>query len=320
MREKDNEMKELSNKVVIMSNILKKLSYDDFVEFMNAIEGNFDTKLIDTIKDNYAMKMHDLKTADIKTTREMNVIVDIYKEELNKINQIISRDDILDKIGGLRVLVYGKTGTGKTSFVKMISKSNPDIHFEQIDLEHLMSSKMGQTQLNLLQFIEKLKVNSENKKTIIFFDEVDSFISDRSNEDISERQKIIATFIKIMDLIPKNIILFAATNLFKNIDEAVVRRFNYKVEGKTLSIDTFIKNFDFETSESLIRKKRLINEIVNFDLTISDFKAFVDHFQIEKQFNKNPLPISEFIKYFKIDTKNVNLPNRIQKEIGDEKI
>lgn len=313
----NHKLSKKNDRVFKITQIAKKLSISEFTDFIDSIKLSFDKSELDEIKNNYALRNHDLRIT--KSNSDKKLVEILYKDEITKIERLITREDVLEKIGGLKVLIHGKTGTGKTTFAKIIGERNHNYLFEFIDLETIVSSKMGQTQINILRFADEINEKSLKSKIILFFDELDSVVGNRASEDLGERKKIASTFIKMIDKLNKNVVVFAATNFVDGIDEAILRRFNFQIKSKPISMEQFIEFFDKETNSTLSRKKTFLIESVNKELTISDLNNFVNHFNVEKEFSPKIEAFPEFIKFFKGYVKNEEkISGRVLKELSKE--
>jgi Cdc6-like AAA superfamily ATPase len=122
---------------------------------------------------------------------------------------------------GYRSLFYGPPGTGKTLTATLIGQGvGMDVY--RIDLSMVVSKYIGETEKNLANVFDQ----AENRKWVLFFDEVDALFGKRtqanSSNDRHANQEISYLLQRIEDF-PGLVIL--ATNLKSNIDEAFARRF-----------------------------------------------------------------------------------------------
>lgn len=126
-----------------------------------------------------------------------------------------------------KILLYGKTGCGKTMTAKAIAKKlNKNIFI--VNLASVVSSKLGETAKNVQGIFKE--TNYEN--AVLFFDEFDSLgqVRDYDNKDSSEMKRVVNAILQLIDSFPKNSILIAATNQIQMIDEALIRRFEIRLE------------------------------------------------------------------------------------------
>jgi SpoVK/Ycf46/Vps4 family AAA+-type ATPase len=129
-----------------------------------------------------------------------------------------------------KLFLYGHTGCGKTMTAKALAtRLNKKIFI--VNLSSIVSSKLGETAKNLAALFK----NVEHKKAVLFFDEFDSLGSmrDYDNNDTSEMKRVVNTILQLIDSFPKDSILIGATNQIQLIDEALLRRFDLKLEFTT---------------------------------------------------------------------------------------
>ncbi|MDG1912986.1 MAG: ATP-binding protein [Crocinitomix sp.] len=129
-----------------------------------------------------------------------------------------------------KLFLYGQTGCGKTMTAKALAtRLNKKIFI--VNLSSIVSSKLGETAKNLAALFK----NVEHKKAVLFFDEFDSLGSmrDYDNNDTSEMKRVVNTILQLIDAFPKDSILIGATNQIQLIDEALLRRFDLKLEFTT---------------------------------------------------------------------------------------
>lgn len=158
----------------------------------------------------------------------------IFNEELSvQINQFLreyEHVEILSKYGLPvinKILLFGKSGCGKTMTAKAIAhKLNKKL--KTINLGNIISSKLGETSRNIASAFKMV----ETQEAVLFFDEFDSLGKERNydNTDSSEMKRVVNGMIQMMDNLPKNSVIIAATNQIEMIDEALVRRFELKME------------------------------------------------------------------------------------------
>ena len=126
-----------------------------------------------------------------------------------------------------KLILYGKTGCGKTMTARALA-NYLDKKLIVINLASIVSSRLGETAKN----IESLFKEVQYESAVLFFDEFDSLgqIRDYDNKDNSEMKRVVNAILQLIDNFPPKSILIAATNQIHMIDEALVRRFELKLE------------------------------------------------------------------------------------------
>lgn len=271
-----------------MINIAKNMSTRDFVTFLDIAKNILSEKELKMLETEFSNSKFEMKIANVKKTAK--AIDWLYGDHISKITSILQNGELRKRIGNTNILFYGETGTGKTSVVKSIIERNGDFKLIEKSFESLISPKMGQTQLNLMELASKINTEFANKKAVLFIDELDSLINNRSSSnDVAEHGRIVATFIKFMDSLHENIVLFAATNMLDSIDEAVIRRFNIKIQGRTFDVKKFFEYFNEEQKE-IVATTYSFNQMIkitndNEKFKLSDLKEFQKNIEIEKTIN-----------------------------------
>ncbi|MTG96889.1 ATP-binding protein [Myroides albus] len=154
-----------------------------------------------------------------------------YREILMKYNLPVSN----------KILLYGKTGCGKTMTAKAIAK-HLDKKLIIVNLATIVSSKLGETAKN----IESLFKEVQYESSVLFFDEFDSLgqIRDYDNKDNSEMKRVVNAILQLIDNLPAKSILMAATNQIHMIDEALRRRFELQLEYTSPNKDALDAYYD----------------------------------------------------------------------------
>jgi SpoVK/Ycf46/Vps4 family AAA+-type ATPase len=297
-----------SRKIDKIGKSINELDQKSFVLLMEILDGVLDKDELKLLKEIRASKnLKPIAMANLVDVRRSNNQY-IYQKELDKLNFIINDNEIMDEINGLKVIISGPTGTGKTTFVNKLIANNPNIKNIVLEFSTLLSPKLGQTQLNLVALSDKIV--SEDNKVFLFIDELDSIVNDRAANDVAEHKRIVGSFIRFIDSLPNNVILIAATNFLEHVDTAIVRRFNFKFETREFDLNVLLIElescgFTLENEEvnkiemSLTNKKFAYSDILNFKFNFlidKKMNNLVDNFKFFVDFFKEKLDVKGLIK------------------------
>lgn len=135
------------------------------------------------------------------------------------------------------ILLYGLPGTGKTQFVHYLGTAlKKDVTLRRSS--DIQSKWVGETEKN----ISRAFLEARDAKSILFFDEADSFFYPRKNAD--HPWEITATNEILSQLDTFGGIAIFATNEINGLDHAALRRFQFKIEFKPLTSEGNIHFYD----------------------------------------------------------------------------
>ena len=145
----------------------------------------------------------------------------------------LQKNKSLAKIGARPikgVLFTGEPGTGKTMLARIIA-SRSSAKFYEISGPAIFSKWYGQSEELLRRLF---KTASEQKRAIIFFDEIDSVAAQRGDRSHEASKRVVAQLLTLMDgFTPdNNVVVIAATNRPQDLDVALRRpgRFDWEIE------------------------------------------------------------------------------------------
>lgn len=199
----------------------------------------------------------------VEYTNTPLLLPEIIEEDILGITRAISEKAELSKF-----LFYGAPGTGKTESAYQIARIlGRDLL--RIDFEQLIDSRLGETAKNVAVLFDEIN-HLAFGKIIILMDEIDALVLDRINaNDLREMGRVTSTFIKELDRLNENAIIIATTNLIKNFDKAIVRRFDATISFDRYSNEDLIEIADSLLSSTLKKNAnsrqdmRLFNKILN---------------------------------------------------------
>jgi len=134
------------------------------------------------------------------------------------------------------VLLYGPPGTGKTQFTEYVA-AELNLPLISKSASALLSKWLGDSEKNIAAAFEEAAAED----AILFFDEGDSFL--RSRELAHHSWEVTQTNELLQHMERFDGIVIVATNLFRNLDAAALRRFTFKVEFRELDLGQRWKMF-----------------------------------------------------------------------------
>ena len=215
---------------LIDNKLIKKLAKNDFIApalISNAsvVVSNLNTK--DKNKAFERVINNTLKAQGYEEIRDYNPRDDLPSSyDPNFVNSDCDLNELMQGIKvskNARICLYGVPGTGKSAYAKFIAKSlkKPIIIKKGSDL---LSMFVGGTEKNIALAFKEAK----EKHAVLVFDEVDSFLQDRSMAARSWEITQVNEMLVQMESFDG--IFIATTNLIDNLDRACLRRFDLKLE------------------------------------------------------------------------------------------
>lgn len=155
------------------------------------------------------------------------------KRQLENAALMLSNPDIARKWGSKPpngILLYGPPGTGKTMLAEAFAHEI-GADFVQAGSTEIYDMWMGNSGKNLIAIFDKAR--AAEGRVVLFFDEIESFISKSTYDDTrNDIAGIFKTEMTKLAVSNPNIIVVAATNDLDRLDPSIVRpgRFDKKIE------------------------------------------------------------------------------------------
>ena len=154
-------------------------------------------------------------------------------------------------------IIYGTPGTGKTEFARYVAYKL-GLPYTYLNFSHLIDSLMGKTAQNLQKVFDFCK----GQQCVLMLDEIDCIGINREKGSGSnaEMGRITITLMQCLDDLIDGQIVLAATNRKDVLDDALIRRFQNKIEFTIFEqkeelqmIKNFVDSIDvMEMDEELI--------------------------------------------------------------------
>lgn len=212
-----------------------------------------------------------IKQLDIRTINSLNLPIAISNDIKGVINAVNHN------IGINKFLFEGLPGSGKTEAAKQVARLfGRTLYY--VDFDNLIDSKLGQTNKNIAKVFSEINMIPYPNKVVILFDEIDVIALDRiNNNDVREMGRVTSSILREFDRLTdlnKEIVIIATTNLFKNFDKALTRRFDAVINFNRYSKEdlieiaehyfiTYIKNF-----KGFFKETRLLKKILKISTTL----------------------------------------------------
>jgi transitional endoplasmic reticulum ATPase len=216
---------------------------------------------------------------DCYSLEGLNLQGDIPKvlDQLERFGKFLEKDQ--NTIANLNLLFYGPPGTGKSQLARYLGK-----HLDREILtkrgSDLLSPFVGVTEKMIREAFEE----AEREQAILVIDEVDSFLSSRDQAyrswEITQTNEFLATMENYRG------ILICTTNRLKALDQASIRRFQYKLGFNYLNPEGVLVFYRkllaplVKRPLTQIFRDRLI-QLQN--LTPGDFKTVRDSYGFEEE-------------------------------------
>jgi transitional endoplasmic reticulum ATPase len=179
----------------------------------------------------------------------------------------------------VRVVLTGAPGTGKTAFAHHVAQQCQR-ELVQVKCSDVLSKYVGESEQNLA----KLFQTAHQQQQILLLDEVDSLLCSRDRLNSHHQVQLVNELLTHLECFSQP--LFAATNFVNLLDQAVLRRFDFKLECDFLTspqvLQLFLKLFpDPQPEPQEIVRLGQLNALTPGDFAIVSrrlkFVSGIDH-------------------------------------------
>jgi AAA+ superfamily predicted ATPase len=124
-----------------------------------------------------------------------------------------------------KIVMFGPPGTGKTLTAFYIAQQL-NVPLLLVRLDTIIHSHLGETASNVRKIFEYAK----SLPCVLFLDEFDAIARTRDNNDeVKEMSRVVNTLLQCLDEFDCDSVFMAATNLQDELDHAIWRRFDTKM-------------------------------------------------------------------------------------------
>ena len=200
----------------------------------------------------------------------------VIMEHLEEFDRCLRRSDQQNAVRNFNLLFYGPPGAGKSELARYIA-GHLDRELIVKRVSDVVSPYIGETEQN----ISRIFSEAEDAEAVLVIDEADSFLFNRSRAIHSWEISHTNEFLTQMEHFHG--ILICTTNRFEDLDQASVRRFNYKIGFRRLKPEgnvIFYKKLLSPLTKAPLNKEgeEMLGDIG--DLTPGDFRVVRDRFAI----------------------------------------
>ncbi|MBS3799095.1 ATP-binding protein [Pseudoalteromonas sp. BDTF-M6] len=173
-------------------------------------------------------------------------------------------EQAIQQHGGVRCLFTGVSGGGKTALAHHLAKI-ANLELITVRCSDILDKYVGGSEQN----IAKIFKQATEQQAIIFIDEVDSLLADRSGASQNFEIQQVNELLTQIDCFEYP--LFFATNFEKHLDSALMRRTDFKLVFDYLTSDQVIKLFREACGRSQITNSQL-QQLENLkNIAVGDF-------------------------------------------------
>jgi len=300
----------------------KNEAFDIAREFENSGDQEIAEYIMSLLNDanSFVPQIDDNKSMYFEKVEIYNDSLPLPKVIMNDVIGIINA--VSKKMDVNKFLFEGKPGTGKTETAKHIARLlNRDLY--EVNFDSLIDFKLGETSKNITEMFDEISKVRNPSKVIFLFDELDALAINRvKDNDLREMGRATSSFIKGLDKVGKDITIIATTNLYKDFDKAIIRRFDTIIDFDRYSNEDLIEisnnilNDYIEKNKDLNKNSRLFNKIISLMNPIPMPGELKNLIKTAVAFSNKNNANDYLIRLFKTATKNKEMKIKDYQGLG----
>ena len=300
----------------------KNEAFDIAREFENSGDQEIAEYIMSLLNDanSFVPQIDDNKSMYFEKVEIYNYSLPLPKVIMNDVIGIINA--VSKKMDVNKFLFEGKPGTGKTETAKHIARLlNRDLY--EVNFDSLIDFKLGETSKNITEMFDEISKVRNPSKVIFLFDELDALAINRvKDNDLREMGRATSSFIKGLDKVGKDITIIATTNLYKDFDKAIIRRFDTIIDFDRYSNEDLIEisnnilNDYIEKNKDLNKNSRLFNKIISLMNPIPMPGELKNLIKTAVAFSNKNNANDYLIRLFKTATKNKEMKIKDYQGLG----
>ena len=194
-----------------------------------------------------------------------------------------------------KTLMFGPPGTGKTISAHYIAV-RMNLPLVLVRLDSIVDSALGGTAKN----IRKIFDAANQQPCVLFLDEFDAIAADRRSGrgDGAEQEmnRVVNALLQNLDGLNEEVMLFAATNLDNNIDPAIWRRFQNRMDYMLPDEEEILRYLEQQLDDNLLIYE-VLPKLIGY--SFADIEIILNKAKTKEILRETPLSIELVIESMK---------------------